>query len=149
MSAVKDVIDGLDETKIDKDWIIKKICEQWISIEHQIYEKNKEIDTSLNRRNPFDDNEINLIWKDGENTVSIFCGKRHYEGGGVYKITLNNDTILFDMHKGTLSVMRWGPWIERFKKFVIEHEKALLDVEQRVRELEDQKYNQKFGDVDF
>lgn len=45
--------------------------------------------------------------------------------------------------------MRWGPWIERFKKFVIEHEKALLDVEQRVRELEDQKYNQKFGDVDF
>ena len=72
MSAVKDVIDGLDETKIDKDWIIKKICEQWISIEHQIYEKNKEIDTSLNRRNPFDDNEINLVWKDGENTVKTY-----------------------------------------------------------------------------
>ncbi|MEN4982191.1 hypothetical protein [Acinetobacter modestus] len=77
----------------------------------------------------------------------------HRKNDNNYLITLNPDKILFkvdnytlDVKETTIDILKTGPWIERFEKFVenrITGVDLLIETEKRIE------HDNKFGEVDF
>lgn len=86
-------------------------------------------------------------WNEQENTVIIEKNDNNY------LIILNPDKILFkvdnytlDVKETTIDILKTGPWIERFEKFV---ENRITGVDLLIETEKRMEYDSKFGEVDF
>lgn len=87
-------------------------------------------------------------WDEGDNTV-IIEKKNHTN----YLITLNPGKTLFkvdrylpDFNFTEVEILKTGPWIERFERFVenkVKEVESLMDTKKRME------HDNKFGEVDF
>ena len=89
-----------------------------------------------------------IHWNEGDNIV-IIEKNNHIN----YLITLNPGKTLFkvdnyslDFKKATIDVLKTGPWMERFEKYV---EKRIKEVDLLIETEKRMEHDSKFGEVDF